>query len=78
MERSDWVSGCGVMTPNESYIWKFGILPALHAIVKVNGEGKAITVILNDTNEPVTIYKNVTFRSFDVTMVNIIFVSTNN
>ena len=69
IERSNWVSGCGVLTPNESFIDKFGILPALHAIVKVNGDGKAMTAVLNDTNDIVKIQKNVTFGMFDAAIV---------
>ena len=70
IERSDWVSGCGVLTPHESFIEKFGILPALHAIVKVNGDGKVMTAVLNDTDTSVMVNKNVTFGSFDAAIVN--------
>ena len=69
IRQSDWVSGCGVMTPSKHFIDKIGILPALHAIVKVNGDVKAMTSILNDTDEPVKIHKNVTFGTFDAALV---------
>ena len=70
IKRSDWVSGCGVLTPHKSFIKKFGILPALHAIVKVNGDGKVMTSVLNDTDNSITVHKNVTFGSFDAAIVN--------
>ena len=35
----------------------------------MNGDGKAVTAVLNDTNKTKTIHKNVTFGSFDAAIV---------
>ena len=65
LETLVWSGGSGILSAESQFTDKYDILPAHHAIVKVDSKGQTLSTVLNNSAEDVLVKRGSRFGTFE-------------
>ena len=65
LEPLIWSGGAGILEADDEFVEKYDVMPARHAIVKVDSKGRTLSTVLNNSADDVLIKKGSKFGTFE-------------